>query len=180
MSKPAMGKRDRRFAPVIRSATEADAPALLAVYAPYVEHTAISFETEVPSPAEFAARIAKAATGWAWLVAEADGECLGYAYGCRHRERAAYRWSVETSAYVAQMYHRQGVARALYTELLTQLTRLGYCNAYAGVTLPNEASLALHRTLGFEPVGVFRRIGYKFGVWHDVAWFQRALREEVP
>lgn len=113
-------------------------------------------------------------------MAERDGECLGYAYGSSHRERAAYRWSVETSAYVAPRAHRQGVGKALYGRLLEALAGRGYCQAYAGITLPNEASMALHLSVGFTPVGVFQAVGRKLGAWHDVAWLQRRLRDQPP
>jgi len=163
----------------IREAVEADAPALLAIYRPFVESTAVSFEEVVPSREEFAARIAKALKGWQWLVAELDGECAGYAYASSHRERAAYRWSVEVSAYVEPKHQRQGVGAALYRRLLQELEAKGFCNAYAGIALPNDPSIALHRSVGFEPVGVFKAVGRKFGRWHDVAWYQRALREQL-
>jgi phosphinothricin acetyltransferase len=165
---------------VIRAASETDAPALLAIYAPFVERTAVSFETVVPSVEEFAARVRKCTAQWAWLVAEHDGRCLGYAYASMHRERAAYRWSAETSAYVDSSAQRRGVGKALYLALFDALIAKGYCNAYAGMTLPNDASVALHRRVGFEPIGVFRRVGYKFGAWHDVAWAQRKLRDDAP
>ena len=164
--------------PIVRPASEADVPALLAIYRPYVERTAISFETSVPSLEEFARRIRTATVGWAWLVAELDGECVGYAHGSAHRERAAYRWSVETSAYVREGWQRRGIGRRLYAELLEALAKKGFCNAYAGMTLPNAGSEALHRSVGFEPIGVFRRIGWKFDRWHDVKWMQRTLREQ--
>ncbi|MFP5304983.1 MAG: arsinothricin resistance N-acetyltransferase ArsN1 family B [Gammaproteobacteria bacterium] len=162
---------------LIRPATTADAPALLAIYRPYVETSAVSFETVVPTAAEFAARIEKALNGWHWLVAEHAGGCVGYAYGSAHRERAAYRYSVEVSAYVDTGHHRRGIGRALYLQLFDALAAKGYCHAYAGITLPNDASVALHRGVGFEPVGVFKSVGRKFGRWHDVAWFQRRLRD---
>src|SRR6266853_1329629 len=133
--------------PTIRSAVEADAAALLAIYRPFVESTAVSFETVVPTVEEFADRIDKALTGWQWLVAEQDGQCIGYAYGSSHRQRQAYRWSVEVSAYVHPNHHRRGVGRALYLRLLEELAQKGFCNAYAGTTLPNEGSVALHRGL---------------------------------
>ncbi len=166
--------------PTIRSAVEADAAALLAIYRPFVESTAVSFETVVPTVEEFATRIAKALTGWQWLVAEQGGQCIGYAYGSSHRQRHAYRWSVEVSAYVHPNHHRRGVGRALYLRLLEELAQKGFCNAYAGITLPNEGSVALHRAVGFEFVGVFKAVGRKFGTWHDVAWFQRVLRDSPP
>ena len=164
----------------IRTATEADAPALLAIYRPYVEMTAASFETVPPTVDEFAARIAKAVAGWQWLVAEGDGKIVGYAYGGLHRERSAYRWSTEVSAYVHPDDHRRGIGRALYTRLLDDLARKGYCSAFAAITVPNDGSIALHRSVGFEPIGVFGSVGRKFGKWHDVAWFQRFLRDAPP
>jgi phosphinothricin acetyltransferase len=162
---------------LIRPATAADAPALLAIYRPFVETSTVSFETAVPAVEAFAARVDKALAGWQWLVAEHAGACVGYAYGSTHRERAAYRWSVEVSAYVHPDHHRKGIGRALYTQLLDALARQGYCNAYAGITMPNAGSVALHRSVGFEPIGVFKSVGRKFGRWHDVAWLQRPLRD---
>lgn len=162
----------------IRRARPSDAPTLLAIYAPVVERTAISFEEEVPGIEQFAARIEKSLARWEWLVAEDERGCLGYAYGSTHRERAAYRWSVEVSAYVHPEARREGVGRALYLALFEALAAKGFCNAYAGIALPNDASVALHRSVGFVPCGVFHRVGYKFARWHDVAWFERTLRAE--
>jgi L-amino acid N-acyltransferase YncA len=162
----------------IRQATEADAPALLEIYAPFIESTATSFETIVPGVDEFAARIAKALSKWQWLVAERDGIVAGYAYGSTHRERAAYRFSVEVSAYLDPRYHRQGIGSALYRRLFKDLVAQGYCAAFAGITVPNEASIGMHRSVGFEMIGVFRNIGWKFDRWHDVAWMQRTLRDQ--
>jgi L-amino acid N-acyltransferase YncA len=164
----------------IRAAVESDAAALLAIYRPFVETTAVSFETVAPAVEEFAARIAKAISGWQWLVAERDGQCLGYAYGSSHRERPAYRWSVEVSAYVHAGHHRHGIGRMLYLRLFEELAQKGFCNAYAGITLPNDASIALHRSVDFESIGTFRAVGRKFSMWHDVAWFQRPLRHSPP
>lgn len=163
--------------PTIRSATEADAGALLAIYGPFVRDTTVSFETEVPTAEAFAARIRETVTRWAWLVAEENGTCVAYAYAGSHRIRSAYRWSVEVSAYVAPGYRRRGLGRALYLQLFEQLRERGYCNAYAGIALPNEASLAMHRSLGFSPIGTFRRVGWKFGAWQDVAWLHLPLRD---
>jgi phosphinothricin acetyltransferase len=165
---------------LIRPATEADAPSLLAIYGPSVEATATSFETVVPTVEEFAARISRALAGWQWLVAECNGQSFGYAYGSSHRDRQAYRWSVEVSAYVHPDYQRQGIGRTLYLELLPELARRGFCNAYAGITLPNEGSIRLHRSVGFHPIGTFTAVGRKFGQWHDVAWFQQTLRDTPP
>lgn len=162
----------------IRAATAADAAGMLEIYRPFVETTAVSFELKAPTVEEFAARVAKLLSGWSWLVAEREGRCIGYAYGSLHRERPAYRLSTEVTAYVHPDCRRQGVGGALYLQLFDELARKGYCNAFAGVTLPNEASVALHRRAGFEPIGVFRNVGWKFERWHDVRWFQRQLREK--
>jgi phosphinothricin acetyltransferase len=165
---------------VIRSAVEADASAMLEIYRPYVERTVISFETEVPSIEEYTARVRKYLAGWSIVVAEEEGQVLGFAYGSAHRERLAYQWSTETTVYVAQGTHRAGIGRRLYAELIPRLSALGYCNAYAGVALPNPASVGLHQAVGFKPIGTFPRVGHKFGAWHDVAWFHLALRESPP
>lgn len=162
---------------LIRLATEADAEGIRAIYAPIVAHTAISFETEPPSAAEMRARIARALRHRPWLVCERDGDILGYAYAGEHRERAAYRWCADVSVYVHERARRAGVGRALYSSLFRLLTLQGYHNAYAGITLPNPASVGLHESLGFRPVGVYRSVGYKLGAWHDVGWWQLALRE---
>jgi phosphinothricin acetyltransferase len=164
----------------IRPAVERDADAVVGIYAPYVEHTPISFEERVPTADEMALRIEKSRSRWAWLVAELGDAVVGYAYGSQHRERAAYRWSVEVSAYVHRNHHRKGIGRELYTALFAELTGRGFCNAYAGITLPNDPSVKLHTAMGFEPIGTFRSIGWKFGRWHDVAWFQRQLRSRPP
>lgn len=162
---------------VIREASAAgDAAACAAIYAPYVRDTAITFELDPPSETEMAARIEAARKTHAWLVAEEDGRVVGYAYGSEYKSRAAYRFSCEVSVYVAQGCHRSGAARALYTELFERLASRGFHMAVAGMALPNDASVALHRRMGFEPVGTYRRIGWKNDTWHDVAWAQRPLR----
>ena len=173
---------DNRVVPTItvRQAAEQDAAAVVRIYAPYVEQTAISFEETVPTGDEMATRIKKCCTRWQWLVAEIDGQVVGYAYGSQHRERAAYRWSVEVSAYVDRNHHRKGIGRALYEPLLAELADKGFCNAFAGITVPNEPSVKLHTAMGFVPIGIFRSIGWKFGQWHDVAWLQRTLRAKPP
>jgi L-amino acid N-acyltransferase YncA len=161
----------------IRIADPADAPAVAEIYAPIVERTAISFEAEVPSAAEMERRIAAALSFAPWLVC-ADGPRVdGYAYASRHRDRAAYRWCVDASVYVRDGCRRGGVGRALYTSLFALLRLQGFCAAHAGVTLPNAASVALHESLGFRPVGVYPKVGFKHGAWHDVGWWQLELRE---
>lgn len=160
----------------IRLATPHDAPALAAIYAPIVAHTATSFEDVPPDAGEMARRLAATLPAHPWLVAD-DGEVLGYAYAGPHRARAAYRWAAEVSVYVAPRGHRRGVARALYTELLGRLAAQGYALALAGITLPNDASVGFHEAMGFAPVGVFPALGHKHGAWHDVGWWTRRLRE---
>ena len=166
--------------PRIRRATPADAPAVLAIYAPIVATTAISFETTPPGEVEVAARIESANATHAWLVAEADGVIAGYAYAMPHRARQAYRYSTETSVYVHADHHGRGVGAALYRRLFADLVQRGYFHAFAGITLPNGASTALHASAGFRHVGTFPRVGFKFGQWHDVSWWHRALRAGVP
>jgi L-amino acid N-acyltransferase YncA len=163
----------------VRDATGADAAACAAIYAPYVTDTPITFETEVPSAEAMAERIAAARERYAWLVAEDGGRVVGYAYGGPYKDRAAYHWSCEVSVYVDRAQQRAGAGRALYEALLERLAARGYRMAVAGMTLPNAASVGLHRALGFEPVGTYRRIGYKHGAWHDVAWSQRPLASDA-
>lgn len=164
----------------IRPMLEFDAPAMLAIYRPYVQSSAVSFEAQVPSSREYTERVRKYLSAWSGFVAESDGRLLGFAYGSAHRERAAYRWSVETTVYVEQGQQRRGIGRTLYERLLSALAELGYCNAYAGVTLPNAASVGLHQAVGFQEIGTFPRVGYKFGRWQDVAWFHLVLRGQPP
>jgi phosphinothricin acetyltransferase len=162
----------------IRLATPDDAEQVQAIYAPYC-HTPISFEMEPPSVEEMQGRLAKVLGQHPWLLCEDGGDVLGYAYATQHRERAAYRWSVDTAVYVRKGRQRRGVGRALYTSLFAVLRLQGYVNAYAGVTLPNPASVGLHEAMGFQPVGVYRQVGFKCGAWHDVAWFQRPLQPQA-
>ena len=161
--------------PTIRLATPDDAEQAQAIYAPYCS-TPISFEMGPPSVEEMRGRLTKVLGQYPWLLCQDGGEVLGYAYATQHRERAAYRWSVDTTVYVRQGGQRRGVGRALYTSLLAVLSLQGYVNAYAGVTLPNPASVGLHEAVGFQQVGVYRQVGFKCGAWHDVAWFQRPLQ----
>ncbi|SFP71769.1 phosphinothricin acetyltransferase [Geodermatophilus dictyosporus] len=169
------------MAVVVRDATDGDAAACAAVYAPYVTGTAVSFEAEPPSPAEMRRRIAAAQESHAWLVLEEDGRVVGYAYGGPFRTRTAWQWSCEVSVYLEPGRRRGGGGRALYGALLQRLAERGYRTAVAGMTLPNEASEAFHRALGFRPVGTLPRIGWKDGRWHDVAFAQRALGDDdVP
>lgn len=160
---------------MIRLALTEDAAAVQAIYAPNVEKTAISFETEVPTVSEMANRIGKTLPQWPWLVDERDGAIRGYVYASRHRDRAAYRWSVDVAAYVAEDAQGQGVGKRLYRVLFELLRAQGYARAFAGITQPNPASVALHESVGFVPVGIYRQVGYKLGAWHDVGWWQLDL-----
>jgi phosphinothricin acetyltransferase len=159
----------------VRDASERDAEACAVIYAPYVTDTAITFEIDPPSPAEMAKRIATAVHTHAWVVLENEGRVVGYAYGGPFKSRAAYRWSCEVSVYLERSRRRAGSGRALYNALFARLAERGFRTAVAGMTLPNDASVGLHRTMGFEPVGTYRRIGWKHDRWHDVAWVQRTI-----
>lgn len=151
-----------------------DAAACAAIYAPFVTDGWISFELEPPDEAEMARRMAKYAASHGWLVAERDGAIAGYAYGSPHRERAAYASSCDVAVYVDPAHARRGIGRALYGELLPLLAER-YHAAFAGIALPNEASIGLHEAMGFTPVGTYREVGWKCGGWRDVGWWQRLL-----
>lgn len=152
-----------------------DAAACAAIYAPYVEATPISFEERPPSAAEIGARIERVKATHPWLVAEAGGGVVGYAYGCRLQERPAYRWAAEVSVYLDESRRGHGFGRMLYEALFERLRAQRFQVLFAGITLPNEASVALHERLGFARVGVSPRIGWKQGRWHDVSWWQMEL-----
>jgi L-amino acid N-acyltransferase YncA len=160
----------------LRLANAEDAEQIQAIYGPFCRDTAVSFEIQAPTVDEMRRRIDKTLVSLPWLVCEAGGQIVGYAYASPHRERAAYRWSADVSVYVSERYRRAGLGRALYTSLLGVLRLQGFYNALAGITLPNEGSVSLHRAMGFEPLGVYRGIGFKNGAWHDVLWLQLELR----
>lgn len=168
------------MAATIRFATPDDAPAILTIYAPYCESTSISFEVVAPTEREMKERIARIAADYPWLVCAIDGQVAGYAYASRHRERAAYRWGVDVAVYVDKAHHRRNMGRALYTSLLGILRILQFVRAYAGVTLPNAASVGLHEAMGFTPVAVFRNEGFKLGKWRDVGWWELELCDDLP
>lgn len=161
----------------IRLAQEGDADAIAAIYAPSVDATAASFETVAPDREEMARRMNRTLQALPWLVCDLGGQVAGYAYATRHNERSAYQWSVNTSVYVDARFQRRGVGRGLYLSLFDILRAQGYVNAYAGITLPNAGSVGLHEAMGFETVGVYRNVGFKFGAWHDVGWWQLALKK---
>jgi len=163
----------------IRIAEPADARGVAEVYGPVVAGTAISFEAEPPTEPEMEGRIAATLAFAPWLVCVDGDRVAGYAYAARHRERAAYRWCVDVSVYVRDDCRRSGVGRALYGSLLALLRLQGFYAAHAGITLPNAASVGLHESLGFRPVGVYPAVGFKLGRWHDVGWWQLPLRDRT-
>lgn len=165
---------------LIRPAELADAPAILAVYAPYVRDTSISFETEVPSLEEFTQRMNSILGEYPYLIAEVDGNVAGYAYSHRHMDRAAYQWNAEFSIYLAPAYIRQGLGRKLHTAL-EEISKLqGLHNIYSGVTLPNPGSEGLQKSLGFIRYGLMEKTGHKFGKWLDVARYHKRIAPADP
>ncbi|MCH4193210.1 MAG: GNAT family N-acetyltransferase [Butyrivibrio sp.] len=166
----------------IRTAMESDAEKLLAIYAPYVEKTAITFEYEVPSAGEFAGRIAHVLKRYPYLVAERDGEAIGYAYVSPFHERAAYDWAVETSIYLRQDMKRMGIGSTLYTELEEILRRMNILNLNACIAYPEtedeyltRASVKFHQKSGYNMVGEFHQCGYKFGRWYNMVWMEKII-----
>jgi L-amino acid N-acyltransferase YncA len=164
---------------LIRFAETNDMAAIAAIYAPYCESSAITFETEALSPGQMAQRFTRLGQKYPWVVAEIDGAVAGYAYGGPHHERAAYRWASNVSVYVDDSYQRNGVGRDLYRALFDVMRLQGFTQAIAGITLPNDPSVALHKSLGFQLMGVYKNIGYKLGAWRDVGWWQLPLTENL-
>jgi phosphinothricin acetyltransferase len=164
----------------VRVASVANAEAVAAIYAPYVQGSVISFEETPPSAPEMAGRIEATLPTHPFLVFQAADGLVGYAYAGRHAPRPAYRWSCDVSVYVAQGAHRRGVGRALYASLFDLFERQGFHALFAGITLPNDKSVGLHEAMGFTPVGIYREVGFKFGAWHDVGYWRRDAREGVP
>lgn len=162
----------------IRSVRPSDVEELVAIYAPYVEETVITFETQVPTATEFADRIEKILEKFPYLVAEEEGRILGYAYASTYYPRAAYDWTVELSIYISQKARGQGIGNLLYSHLEKELIARGFKNFLACISLPNPASLALHKKMGYKQVAHLKKVGYKFGNWHDVVWLQKSLVED--
>jgi len=165
---------------MLRLALPADGDRIAEIYAPAVAERTTSFELVPPDGVEMARRISAVTARTPWLVLEDSGRLVGYAYATPHRDRPAYQWSVEVSAYVDAEAHRAGHGRTLYTALFDILVAQGFVNAYAGITLPNPASVGFHQAMGFEEIGIYRGIGYKFGCWHDVVWLHRPLAPREP
>ncbi|MBK7562409.1 MAG: N-acetyltransferase [Chitinophagaceae bacterium] len=162
---------------VLRLATPDDVDGILNIYAPYIESTSFTFETEVPTLEEFAERIRTYLINWPWLVCEVDGVIAGYAYATKYRERTAYQWCTESSIYIHDDFQRAGIARALYTALLDILKMQGFRNVYAVINLPNEKSVAFHESCGFEYFATYEKVGYKLGKWKNVGWWRLVVNE---
>lgn len=162
---------------IIRLASAADSEGILSIYAPYIENTSITFETETPPINSFAERINYYLQNWPWLVCEINGKIAGYAYASSYRERTAYQWSVECSVYVQDDYLRAGVAGALYEALFEILKKQGFRNVYAVINLPNDRSVALHEKCGFQYFATYEQVGYKLGKWKNVGWWRLTLNE---
>ncbi|MCL2775374.1 MAG: N-acetyltransferase family protein [Oscillospiraceae bacterium] len=162
---------------IIRMAAISDSEAILNIYAPYVRDTTISFETDVPDVIEISRRIAEITAQYPYLVYQIDGEIVGYAYASKHRPRDAYKYDVDVSIYVLEQYHGSGIAYKLYDCLFALLIKLGYDNAYAGITVPNDISRRFHEKFGFTLIGTHHKTGYKFGKWHDVVWLEKTINE---
>lgn len=161
----------------IRFAKIEDSGAMLDIYAPYVLETAISFETEVPSLAEFQSRVVDTLPKYPWLIYEIDNRIVAYAYAGSYRSRCAYGWSLESTVYVDRNFRGNGIGTKLYRTLFQLLKEQGAVNVFAGITQPNEASVRLHESLGFVPVGIYKDIGFKIGKWWDVGWWQLQLQK---
>lgn len=171
---------------LIRSADPSDAPALLAIYAPYVRETSVTFEYDVPTEAEFARRIAKTLEKYPYLALEDGGSVLGYAYAGTFKDRAAYDWAVETTVYIDKNAHGRGYGRALYAALEEKLKARGILNAYACIAYTEQedeyltqASPKFHRRMGYVQCGLFRQCGFKFGRWYDMVWMEKMLGEHT-
>ena len=167
---------------IIRTATIGDAAEILEIYAPYVRDTAITFEYDVPSPEEFAQRIAGTLQKYPYLAAVCDGKIIGYAYAGPFKTRAAYDWAVELTIYLAPEAQGIGLGRRLYTELESILRRMGVTNLYACIGYPeiedeylNRNSAEFHAHLGYELIGRFSKCGYKFGRWYDMIWMEKLI-----
>ncbi|MBC8047367.1 MAG: N-acetyltransferase [Fimbriimonadaceae bacterium] len=163
----------------IRLITESDVSEVLEIYKPYVLNTIISFEYDAPSVEEYLQRIKTITAEYPWLVCSQGNKIIGYAYAGKHRYRTAYQWSPESTVYLSPEVHRKGIARILYETLFSILRLQGYFNVYAGIGLPNEKSVRFHKALGFEEIGIFKKVGYKFGNWHDTQWFQFNLIKHI-
>ncbi|MFT4759126.1 MAG: L-amino acid N-acyltransferase YncA [Paraglaciecola sp.] len=168
----AKNSRDKKLGmnPKIRLAKRSDVAGMLAIYVPFILETSISFEMRVPSEDEFWGRVEKVLAKTPWLVCVINGEIAGYAYAGDHRERTAYQWNREFSAYISPKYHQRGIASAMYNSLIEIIQLQGYQNALSGITLPNDKSVGFYENFGFKSIGIYHNVGFKFGQWHSVGW----------
>ena len=162
---------------IIRLARLEDAPQIADIYRPFVEASPVSFEASAPDSVETSNRIEGVTAKYPWLVCEVDGAVAGYAYASQHRVRFHYQWSIDCSVYVHPDYRKLGIASALYTSLIEIVRYQGYISAFAGITLPNEASVGFHSSMGFIPIGVYKNVGFKLDRWHSVGLWQLQLHE---
>ncbi len=160
---------------LIREAHPRDAAAVALIYQPYIAQTAITFEEAPVSAPDMTDRIATIQKLHPFLVAECSGDLVGYAYAAPHRPRASFRWSVDVAVYLAPTHQRRGVGTKLYQQLLPLLARQGYVMAYAGITIPNPASIGMHESMGFKQIGLYHNVGYKLGAWRNMGWWERQL-----
>ncbi len=164
----------------IQVASNYEASAMHEIYKSFVDKTFASFEYDAPTLTQFQDRVRAVNEKHLWLVGKLDSQVKGYAYAGPHRSREGYKYSVETSVYVNEADHGQGFASQLYEELFRRLEPMDYYHAYAGITLPNDGSVALHKKFGFAHIGTFPKVGYKFGKWLDVTWWHRELKPGAP
>ena len=162
---------------LVRLATPSDAASILSIYAPYIEHTSLTFETVTPSKKDFAERIRTYLDNWPWLVAEHDGIIIGYAYASRYRERTAYQWCTEVSVYIDEAFQQRKTGYALYNCLFEILRQQGFRNIYAVINLPNEKSVSFHESMGFTWFATFEQVGYKLGKWKNVGWWRKTVND---
>jgi len=163
----------------ISMSENSDAQAVLDIYRPFIESSAVTFETAVPSLDSFKKRMRDVRKEAPWLVCRSGEMLLGYAYGGRHRVREAYRWSREVSVYIKEGYQGMGIASGLYSSLIELMRLQGYCNLLAGITIPNPKSVGFHESMGFRHVGTYRNVGYKLGSFHDVGWWELFIGDKA-
>jgi L-amino acid N-acyltransferase YncA len=164
----------------IRCVRPDDAEGIAAIYAPFVINSAVSFEVQAPSPDEVAARITEIGATYPWLVVDDGDSIAGYAYASRHSTRAAYQWAADVTVYLDEGYHRRGIGKRLYRALFSLLRQQGFRSLYAGITLPNDGSIGLHRAMGMSEVGIYKNVGFKLGQWRDVIWFGISFEDDQP
>jgi len=162
----------------IRLAERLDVPGILEIYAPFILHTAVTFEEIVPDEESYWKRIQEIMIELPFLVCEIEGRVAGYAYASGYRSRASYRWTKEVSVYVHPDFHRKKVAHALYTSLHELVRYQGIANLLAIITMPNESSVAFHEHFGYVKCAEFSKVGYKLNQWQNVGWFELFIQDE--